>query len=60
MNVCFELFMQDQLKVLKQFEAKVYISFRVVALVCKSEILKKVFMAQNTLKYNYISVQSSL
>ena len=27
MNVCFELFMQDQLKVLKQFEAKVYISF---------------------------------
>ena len=60
MNVCFELFMQDQLKVLKQFEAKVYISFWVVALVCKSEILKKVFMAQNTLKYNYISVQSSL
>ena len=28
MNVCFELFMQDQLKVLKQFEAKMYISFR--------------------------------
>ena len=27
MNGCFELFMQDQLKVLKQFEAKVYISF---------------------------------
>ena len=27
MNVCFELFMQDQLKVLKQSEAKVYISF---------------------------------
>ena len=50
MNVCFELFMQDQLKVLKQFETKVYISFQVVVLVCKSEILKKVFMAQNTLK----------
>ena len=41
MNVCFELFMQDQLKVLKQFETKVYISFQVVVLVCKSEILKK-------------------
>ena len=27
MNVYFELFMQDQLKVLKQFEAKVYIIF---------------------------------
>ena len=50
MNVCFELFMQDQLKVIKQFEAKVYISFQVVALVCKFEILKNVFMAQNTLK----------
>ena len=49
-NVCFELFMQDQLKVLKQFEAKGFISFQVVAFVCKSEILKKVFMAQNTLK----------
>ena len=42
--------MQDQLKVLKQFAAKVYISFQVVALVCKSKILKKVFMAQNALK----------
>ena len=39
MNVCFELFMQAQLKVLKQFETKVYISFQVVVLVCKSEIL---------------------
>ena len=43
--------MQDQLKVLKQFETKVYIFFQVVALVCKSEILEKVFMAQNTLFY---------
>jgi len=50
MNVCFELFMQDQLKVLKQFETKVYISFQVVVRVCQSEILKKVFIAQNTLK----------
>ena len=49
-NVCFELFMQDQLKVLKQFKANMYISFQVVALVCKSKILKKVFMAQNILK----------
>ena len=35
--------MQDQLKVLKQFEANMYIYFQVVALVCKSEILKSVY-----------------
>ena len=60
MNVCFELFMQDQLKVLKQFEAKVYIIFFPLLCVSPRYLKKCLWLKILSNKIIQVYMQSSL